>query len=150
MSLALAHRSPSFAASSRDPFAGLVNSFFRGWPAIADADEGFNRGWVPAVDIRETEEGFELVTELPGLTKDDIEIAVDNGVLTLRGERKLADDKSRESYRRLERSYGAFERTFSLPTGTDTSKVSATFENGLLSLVLPKAEAAKARTIAIS
>lgn len=141
---------PSLAYASRDPFVGLVDSIFRNWPRTgALEDNGFSRGWMPAVDIRETADGYELIAELPGLSKDDIEISVDNGVLTLRGERRLSEDSSRESYRRVERSYGSFERTFSLPTGIDSGKVEASFENGLLTLALPKAETAKARAIKI-
>lgn len=150
MSLALTHRSPSLRFGDRDAFGSLVNSFFRGWPAMASEDDSFDRGWTPAVDIRETDEGFQLLAELPGLTKDDIEISVEDGLLTLRGERRLAEDTNRESFRRIERAYGSFERTFSLPTGIDAGKVSANFENGLLVLTLPKAETAKARTIKIA
>lgn len=141
--------SPSIFFGDRDPVGALVNGFFRGWPqATSDLDEPtVTRGWVPAVDIRETAEGFSLTAELAGLAKKDIEISLDNGLLTLRGERTLAEDADKDDFRRIERSYGSFERTFRLPTGIDASKVEASFENGLLTLTVPKAEAAKARTI---
>ncbi len=144
--------SPSIFFGDRDPFGTLVNSFFRGWPqATSDLDEPtFTRGWVPAVDIRETAEGFSLTAELAGIAKKDIEISLDNGVLTLRGERTLAEDTNKDDFRRIERSYGSFERSFRLPTGVDASKVEAHFDNGLLTLNVPKAEAAKARTIKLT
>jgi len=135
----------------RDPLNGLMATFLRGWPRMASDldDTSFTRGWVPAVDIRETEQAFELTAELAGMQKEDIEISLDNGVLTLRGTRSIDDTIKKESFRRIERAYGTFERSFSLPAEVDATKASASFDAGLLTLSLPKAETAKARTIKV-
>lgn len=113
------------------------------------SEETTRRGWMPPVDIRETEDALFLTAELPGLTKDDVEITVEDHTLTLRGERKLEKDVQKESYHRIERAYGTFSRTFSLPTNIDTEGVSASFEDGVLQVEIPKAEEAKPRKIAI-
>jgi HSP20 family protein len=147
---------PSRFFGDRDPFGALMGGFFGGMPRLAhDLEDSsltrgpFTQGWTPAVDIRETDDGFELTAELPGLGKEDIEVSVDNGVLTLRGERTLDESTSKDSFRRVERAYGSFERSFSLPTGIDAGKVEARFDHGLLTLNVPKAETAKARTIKV-
>jgi HSP20 family protein len=104
--------------------------------------------WTPAVDIFESKD-HEIVlrAELPGLKKDDIDIRVENSTLTLRGERKHEQDVSKESYHRVERSYGSFSRSFSLPSTVDTEKVSANFTDGILTVKLPTREEAKPRQI---
>ena len=107
-------------------------------------------GWTPAVDVRESEEAFVFTAELPGLGKDDVEITVEDSILTLSGERLFAGEKEEKNYRRIERSYGSFSRSFTLPSAVDAGRISATFENGLLTVTVPKAEQAKARKIAIS
>lgn len=112
-------------------------------------EEVSNRTWVPAVDIFETADGLSLNVELPGMKAEDIEITVENRVLTLRGERKFDNDVARESYHRIERSYGAFSRSFSLPSNLRSDDVKATFHDGVLTIALPKAEESKPRKIAI-
>ena len=138
---------PSVAYLNREPFARMFESFFNG----AQPDEEVsNRNWVPPVDIQETEEGYRLLAELPGLTKDDITITLENNVLRLAGERKFERDVKRESFHRVERTYGAFSRAFALPHQVNSERVQAAFENGVLTITVPKAEQAKPRKIAIS
>lgn len=108
-----------------------------------------DRAWVPPVDIRETEDAIFATAELPGLSKEDIDITLENNVLTLRGERKFEKATEKETHHRVERQYGAFSRSFALSSNVSTDQVEAEFENGLLTLRLPKVEEAKARRIAI-
>jgi HSP20 family protein len=106
--------------------------------------------WAPAVDIYETEDAFMLKAELPGFSKDDVQIEVQENRLIIRGERKREEEVKEENYHRLERAYGRFERAFWLPTTVDTEKIQASFKDGVLELRLPKSEAAKPKQIAIT
>ncbi len=114
-------------------------------------DEGswYTGAWTPPVDIFETEEALVMKAELPGFTKDDISIELKENALTLRGKRKHTTEAKEENYHRRERIYGAFQRSFMLPTTVDQSNVQATYKDGVLELRLPKAEAAKPKRIAI-
>jgi HSP20 family protein len=105
--------------------------------------------WAPSVDIYESEDAFVLKAELPGFTKDDVQIELHNNRLTVRGERKQETEAKEEQYHRRERAYGRFERSFMLPTMIDADKVTANFKNGVLELRLPKSEKAKPKRIAI-
>ena len=137
---------PTSAYATREPFARLLDTFFND----LQGEEVSNRGWVPPVDIQETTEGYKLHAELPGLTKDDINITLENNVLRLSGERKLEKDVKKETFHRVERTYGAFSRAFALPQQVNAEGVQAAFENGVLTITVPKAEQAKPRKIAIS
>ena len=106
--------------------------------------------WAPPVDIYETDEAFVLKTELPGFTKDDVDIKIQGDQLILRGERKRETEAKEEQYHRIERAYGRFERAFWLPTTVDSEKIQATFKDGILELRLPKSETAKPKRIAIA
>jgi HSP20 family protein len=131
---------------SREPFSRLFESIFHD----LQGEEVSNRSWVPPVDIQETEEGYRLQAELPGLTRDDIQITLENNVLRLAGERKVERDVKRESFHRVERTYGTFSRAFALPHQVNSEGVQAAFENGVLTITVPKAEQAKPRKITIS
>jgi HSP20 family protein len=115
---------------------------------LRDEDTSFRGNWVPAVDIFETP-NHDLVVraELPGLTREDIEVSVENGTLVLKGEKKFDAEVKEEQYRRVERAYGTFHRSFTLPNTVDTGKVSADFKHGVLTVKLPFREEAKPRTI---
>jgi HSP20 family protein len=134
-------------AMNREPFARMFESFFNG---TQPEEEVSNRNWVPPVDIQETGEGYRLLAELPGLTKEDINITLENNVLRLSGERKFERDVKKESFHRVERTYGTFSRAFALPHQVNAEGVQASFENGVLTVTVPKAEQAKPRKIAIS
>lgn len=105
--------------------------------------------WAPAVDIYETPERIVLKAELPGLSRDDIEIQMRGTTLILRGERRFAKDVEQENYLRIERAYGTFQRSFTLPATIQQDKIRAVFRDGVLELTLPKAEEAKPKKIAI-
>ncbi|NJL28360.1 MAG: Hsp20/alpha crystallin family protein [Thermoanaerobaculia bacterium] len=112
--------------------------------------EPVDRGtWLPAVDIRETKDGVSLEVELAGVAKDAVGVSVENGVLTIAGERKFVATGNEEVLRRSERAYGKFSRSFTLPNDVERDKVEAKFQDGLLTVRLPKAEATKPRSITI-
>jgi HSP20 family protein len=119
------------------------------WGPVADSEEVASRVWAPPVDIREGVDALTLTAELPGLTKEDVSITLENNVLTLSGERKFEKEAHGESYHRVERSYGNFSRSFTLPSTVKTDKVDARFENGVLTISLPKQEESKPRQITI-
>ena len=131
-----------------DPFFRGVERFLGDDLLSRWNDVGENR-WVPPIDVLEREESLEFTAELPGLKKDDIDITVEDKVLTLSGERKFENTEERNGYHRIERSYGTFSRSFTLPHEVDQTKVKASFEDGVLTIQIPKAEAAKPRKIEI-
>ena len=108
------------------------------------------RPWAPPVDIIETENDLVLKADLPDVDLKDIDIQVENGTLTFRGERKFEKNNGgKEGYHRLERSYGSFVRCFSLPETVDAEKVGAAYKNGVLTISMPKKEVAKPRSIKV-
>ena len=115
---------------------------------LRDEDVSGRSSWVPPVDIYETD-NHDLVVkaELPDLTREDIEVTVENNTLTIRGERKLPGDVKEGQFRRVERAYGSFSRSFTLPNTVDASRVSADYRNGVLTVRLPFREEAKPRTV---
>jgi len=134
--------------AGRDPVSRLFENFFG--DELFPSEDVSNRAWMPAVNIRETEAAFLIEAELPGLTKKDVEITLENNLLKLSGERRFEKDTKEENYHRVERSYGSFLRTFSLPSQVDSDGVKATFKDGVLTVEVPKAEEAKPRKISIS
>lgn len=132
--------------TERDPFVRLMDTFFNG----EATQELSNRNWSPAVDIRETEDAYMVHAELPGLSKDDINITLENNILKLTGERRFEKDVDEEQFHRVERAYGTFTRAFSLPSRVDSDGVEAKFKDGVLTLTVPKVEEAKPRRIDIA
>ncbi len=116
----------------------------------AEDDWALGGSWAPAVDIYEKEGNIVLKAELPGIDPSDVDIRVENDVLTLRGERKLDEEVKKESYHRVERSYGSFTRSFTLPNVVDTQNIKAEFKDGVVRVTLPKREEAKPRQIQIN
>lgn len=108
-----------------------------------------SRPWAPAVDILETDNDLVLKADLPGLEMRDIDIQIENGTLTLKGERKFEKEENNKGYHRLERSYGSFVRYFTVPETIDPEKVRADYHNGVLTITLPKKEIAKPRTVKV-
>ena len=133
-------------------FATLQDRMNRLFGNIYLRDEDIAEGgsWVPPVDIYETE-GHDLVikAELPDMSREAIDVTVDNNTLTLRGTKALPADVKEEHFRRIERSYGSFSRSFTLPNTVDASKVSAEYRNGVLTVKLPFREEAKPRTVSV-
>ena len=105
--------------------------------------------WVPAVNILEREDAMVITADLPGLKAEDVEVTVEEGILSIRGERKLEETSEGETYHRVERMYGVFERTFTLPNSVDVDKIDARFSNGEMVLTLPKREESKPRSVKI-
>jgi HSP20 family protein len=127
-------------------FNQMVQDAWAGQPAA----EGFSgKAWTPAVNIKETDDSLEFSVELPGVPKENVEITVENNVLTIAGERKFEKEVKGENYHRLERAYGAFNRSFTLPAGVRAEKVEAAFDQGVLTIKLPKQEESKPRKISI-
>ena len=134
--------------STQDRFNQLFNDTFA--RAFGDQQDVSPRAWVPPVDIYETVDSLVLKAELPGINPDEVEIRVEDNTLYLKGERKFEKEVKEENLHRVERSYGTFTRSFALPNTIDSGKVKAEYENGILTLTMPKREEAKPRTIKIS
>jgi HSP20 family protein len=114
------------------------------------AEEEMVQGaWIPPVDIFETGDSIVIKAELPGISKEDITLEVKENTLTIKGEKKFEKDVKEESYHRVERSYGAFQRAFSLPGTVQQDKVKAKFRDGILEITIPKAEEAKPKQIKV-
>jgi HSP20 family protein len=105
--------------------------------------------WAPALDISERKDAYLVSVELPGAKLEDLEITLDDGLLTIQGERSFADDSSEQQYHRVERRYGAFRRSITLPAHVMADMVEASFEDGVLQIVVPKAEEAKPKRIQV-
>jgi len=105
--------------------------------------------WVPSVDIKEDKEAFTIEADIPGVDPKDIDVSMENGVLTIRGERNLEKREEDKSYKRVERLHGTFYRRFSLPETADPEKISASGKNGVLQVRIPKREVAQPRRIAV-
>jgi HSP20 family protein len=106
--------------------------------------------WMPLADITEDEKEYLIKAELPELKKEDVKVTVENGVLTISGERKFEKEEKKKKYHRVERGYGTFMRSFALPDDADGNKVKAEFKNGLLTVHLPKSERAKPKHIEVN
>jgi HSP20 family protein len=139
-----------------DPFREIAHLQDRINRAFGEAygrsDEGpvTSGTWVPPVDIYQNgNHEVVLKAEVPDMTREDIDITVDNGTLTIRGEKKLSSDVKEEQFHRVERRYGSFSRSFSLPQTVDTAKVAAEYKNGVLTVRLPLREEAKPRQIKV-
>jgi HSP20 family protein len=108
------------------------------------------RRWTPAMDLVETEDNYVLRADLPGVSEGDVKIELDDNVLTISGERKSAHKEAKEGYYRVERAYGSFARTLTLPEGVDADAISASFDRGVLEVRVPKPEQRKPRKVEIS
>jgi len=105
--------------------------------------------WAPRVDIAETDKAFEIKAEIPEVNKEDVKVTVHNGVLTIQGERKQEKEEKGKRFHRVERYYGSFTRSFTLPDNADETKISASFKDGVLTLEIEKTEEAKPKSIEI-
>jgi HSP20 family protein len=147
----------SWAAAQRAPFSSLRREMERLFDDFDDYiwPPSFRQVWpqrplsrnsleIPAVDVAEKDAAFEITAELPGMKEKDIEVALSNGGLLIRGEKKAEKEEKKKDYYLHERNYGSFERYFSLPDGVAADQISASFENGILTVTLPKTKEAKA------
>jgi HSP20 family protein len=126
----------------------LFNTFFEA-PATG-AGNGAPRRWVPAMDLVETEDHFVLRADLPGLSESDVDLSLEENVLTLKGERKVEHESRSEGFYRLERSTGTYSRSLTLPEGVDGDAITATFDKGVLEVRIPKPEEHKPRKLQIT
>jgi HSP20 family protein len=127
----------------------MLDAAFTGWPFTAEGPDLVTSAWVPATDIFEDAEGLKISIELPGLKPEDVKLTIENDTLTIRGEKKQVAEEKTTKVHRYERSYGSFERSFTLPNTVDAERVAARFEDGVLTVTLPKAEKAKPREIEV-
>jgi HSP20 family protein len=149
------YQAPELAPwSAADRWSNLrdeLNSFFEMpfWSSFARTGQLFT-GWSPALDLYQSNDNVVAVVELPGMRKEDIEISLHDGTLTITGERNRESSSNGEKAERTERYVGRFRRTVALPTRVDTGKVSATYRDGILTVTLPKAEEVKPKQIQVS
>ena len=127
----------------------LFNTVFDA-PSSANGNGNVARRWVPAMDLLETEEHFVLRADLPGMSEDDVKIELEDNVLTVSGERRSEAGDQQEGFYRVERSFGTFARSLTLPKGIDAEAVTASFDRGVLEVRVPKPEERKPRRISIA
>lgn len=150
-------KEPAVAAISRrfpdldpwrgsDPFRSLLDRFFEDTPESWHPLAGTT---APRVDITETADEYRVHAELPGVSKDDVTVELENGLLTIRGEKKSRRDEKNEKGRRLECSYGAFSRSFNLPPDADADQIAAKFKDGVLDVAIRRSAASKPKQVAI-
>jgi HSP20 family protein len=138
-----------------DPFRELstlqnrVNSLFQDYGRPSQDELTASGSFVPAVDVYEDEHKVTLKLEVPGVKQDDLDVQVENNTLTIRGERKFEKEEKEENFQRIERRYGSFSRSFTLPNTIDTDSVNANYENGVLKVELAKREEAKPKQIKV-
>ncbi|MGD9357033.1 MAG: Hsp20/alpha crystallin family protein [Chromatiales bacterium] len=139
----------------RDPWSLLdqwhkeLDNMFDTRPRGDDTSRVEGSDWTPAVDIKEEADRYLLHADIPGVKADDIEVSMDKGVLTIKGERKHESTESKEGYKRVERSHGVFMRRFALPDGVDGEQITASSKEGVLEVVIPKSEPEKPRRIEV-
>ncbi len=131
----------------QDEMNRLFDDFFSPLMTRPEWTEGV---WSPSVDVSETKDNVVIKAEMPGMTKDDVRISIQNDTITLKGEKKQEKEQKDANYHRIERSYGSFCRSFTLPTAVKADKIKATYQDGILNVTLPKTEEVKPKEIPIS
>ena len=129
-----------------EPFSREMDRLF---DAFFGAGDAAGRRWVPPMDVVEAEDHFVLKADLPGLSEEDVAIEIQDGNLTISGQRKAEHESSQKGWYRIERSFGSFQRSLSLPEGIDADAVTANFDRGVLQVRIPKPEERKPRRVAI-
>ncbi len=141
------------AITRYEPF-NLLNQIQRELDRYREGDETNGRiataEWAPAVDIKEEQDRFVIHADLPGVNPEDIDISMENGVLTIKGEKNTEAKTEKDNYKRVERIYGSFYRRFTLPDTADNEAISAKCKNGVLDVVIPKREAVKPKKISVT
>jgi HSP20 family protein len=139
------------SVSRWDPFQDLLaiqdemNQLF----GRARQGQAGGRVWAPALDISERQDAYVVTVEVPGVKPEDLDITLEDGLLTIQGERQFTSESSEEQYHRVERRYGAFRRSITLPSQVQADAIEASFDNGVLEVVVPKAEEAKPKKISV-
>jgi HSP20 family protein len=142
-------RRPLDTMTSLRRLNSVLDEAFNSWPFQSEQNGTLTSAWLPACDVFEDKDSVKIVAEVPGVTPEDVKISLENNVLTIRGEKKQQAEESSERVHRYERTYGTFERAFSLPTSVDPERIAATYTNGILTVSLPKAERARPREIPV-
>src|SRR5262245_16973491 len=134
-----------------DPFRGFPERFFEGFdPFKAFGGENWSlSAWAPACDIYESNNEIVVKVELPEVKSEDVRVSIENNILTIHGERRLSEETKKENYHRIERNYGEFTRSFTLPGFVDANKVNAEFKDGILRVMLAKREDAKPKHVEV-
>lgn len=132
------------ASPWQDDFQQVVRQFF------GDADATLAGAFSPALDVEETDDDFTIHVELPGVVADDVDVSIEESVLSIAGQREFYSNKSADGFRRVERRFGRFHRAIRLPDRVDAEQVSASYKDGLLTITVPKAESAKPRRIKVA
>ena len=137
-----------------DPWQEIADKFDRytravGQPRAGSQEVVATGDWAPRVDIAETDKAFVIKAEIPEVKKEDVQVTVDNGVLAIRGERKQEKEEKGKKFHRVERYYGSFTRSFTLPDNVDETKISASFKDGVLNLQIQKTEEVKPKSIEV-
>ncbi len=137
-----------------DPWREIEDVFDRysraaGAPRTGSQEVVTTGEWAPRVDISETDKEFAIKAEIPDVKKEDVKVTVDNGVLTIQGERKQEKEENGKKFHRVERFYGSFARSFTLPDNVDETKIKATFKDGMLNLQIEKTEEVKPKSIEV-
>ena len=137
-----------------DPFREIEDVFDRyskglSWPRFGSKEIMTRGDWAPRVDIVETEKEFIIKAEIPDVKKEEVKITVDNGVLSIKGERKQEKEEKGKKFHRVERYYGSFTRSFTLPDNVDETKVEASFKDGMLNLQIPKSKKSNPKAIEV-
>ncbi len=120
-----------------------------GWPLARGSEPMTAADWTPKVDISETDSQILIKADIPGVAKEDVKVTLENGMLSIRGERRQEKEDKGEKFHRIERSYGSFYRSFSLPRTVDAQAIKASFDNGMLQLILPKTASASPDSVEI-
>jgi len=127
----------------------ILDEAFSTWPFQSQESGALTSSWIPACDVFEDKDSVKIVAELPGVQPEDVKISLENNLLTVRGEKRQKAEENNERVHRYERTYGSFERAFSLPTTVDPEKIAANYANGVLTVTIPKAERARPREIPV-
>jgi HSP20 family protein len=131
-----------------DQFNREINRIVNGTAAVGNTSQ--ERNWMPAVDIREEDDRFVLAADLPGVERKDVDVTLEDGVLSIRGERNVLTEEKREGFHRRERVHGAFLRQFTLPDTVNAGQISATVKDGVLEVIIPKQDKPEPRKIAVN
>lgn len=131
------------------PLRREMDNLFKRFFGESSLAESLGGGWVPSVDVSETEDSYFIKAEVPGLEAKDIDVSIVGDRLTIKGEKKKEEEKSGEQFHSVERFFGSFQRSFTLPATAQSDKTEASFEKGVLTITIPKSEEAKSKTIKV-
>lgn len=129
--------------------SALDEAFGSSWPFQSEGNGALTSAWLPACDVFEDKDAVKIVAEVPGVKPEDVKLSLENNILTIRGEKKQQAEETSERVHRYERTYGSFERSFALPSTVDPDRIAASYDQGILTVSIPKAERARPREIPV-